>query len=73
MDLSARTTNKEILPLNGEQLETEIRDTLLRAIRQTAITEMTKTIRQKTKLTTVTQIICIVWLTVSSGKNVQQR
>ena len=41
------TNNKEILPQYREQLETEIKDIFLWAIGQNAITEMTKTVRER--------------------------
>ena len=47
LDLSKMTNNKEILPQYREQLETEIKDIFLWAIGQNAITEMTKTVREK--------------------------
>ena len=43
--LSKMTNNKEILPQYRNQLETEINDIFVWAIGQTAITEMTKTVR----------------------------
>ena len=47
LDLSKMTNNKEILPQYRDQLEMEIKDIFLWAIRQNAITEMTKTVREK--------------------------
>ena len=47
IDLSIMTNNKEILPQFPDQLELEIKDKLLWAIGQTAITEMTKTVRER--------------------------
>ena len=47
IDLSIMTNNKEILPQFRDQLELEIKDNLLWAIGQTAITEMTKTVRER--------------------------
>ena len=47
IDLSTMANNKEILPQYRDQLELEIKDVFLWAIGQTAITEMTKTIRQR--------------------------
>ena len=44
--LSIMTNNKEILPFR-DQLELEIKDIFLWAIGQTAITEITKTVREK--------------------------
>ena len=69
LDLSKMTNNKEILPQYREQLETEIKDIFLWAIGgQNAITEMTKTVRERTKLTTVIQTIHIVQTTFYTGK-----
>ena len=53
LDLLKMTNNKEILPQYRYQLETEIKDIFLWVIGQNAITEMTKTVRERTKLTTV--------------------
>ena len=47
LDLSKMTNNKVILPKYREQLETETKDILLWAIGQNAITEMTKTVRER--------------------------
>ena len=47
LDLSKMTNNKEILPQYRDQLETEIKDIFLWAIGQYAITEMTKTVRER--------------------------
>ena len=47
LDLSKMTDNKEILPQYRDQLETEIKDIFLWAIGQNAITEMTKTVRER--------------------------
>ena len=47
IDLSTMTNNKEILPQFRDQLELEIKDKFLWAIGQTAITEMTKTVRER--------------------------
>ena len=47
LDFSKMTNNKEILPQYREQLETEIKDIFLWAIGQNAITEMTKTVRER--------------------------
>ena len=47
LDLSKMTNNKEILPQYCDQLETEIKDIFLWAIGQNAITEMTKTVRER--------------------------
>ena len=41
------TNSKEILPQYREQLELEIQDTFLWAIGQSALTEMTKTVRER--------------------------
>ena len=54
LDLSTMKS-KEILPQYRDQLEAEIKDIFLWAIGQNAITEMTKTVIERTKLTTVTQ------------------
>ena len=47
LDLSKMTNNKEILPQYRDQLETEIKDIFLWAIGQNAITEMTKTVKER--------------------------
>ena len=47
IDLSTMTNSKEILPQNREQLELEIKDTFLWAIGQSALTEMTKMVRER--------------------------
>ena len=47
IDLSAKTNSKEILPQYRDQLEADIKDKYISAIRQNAITEMTKTAREK--------------------------
>ena len=47
IDLSIMTNNKEILPQFRDQLELEKKDIFLWAIGQTAITEMTKTVRER--------------------------
>ena len=47
IDLSIMTNSKEILPKYREQLELEIKDTFLWAIGQSALTEMTKTVRER--------------------------
>ena len=47
LDLSNMTNNKEILPQFRDQLELEIKDIFLWAIGQTALTEMTKTVRER--------------------------
>ena len=47
LDLSTMTNSKEILPQYRDQLETEIKDIFLWAIGQNAITEMTKTVRER--------------------------
>ena len=61
VDLSTMTNSRGILPQYGDQLEAEIKDKFLWAIGQNAITEMTKTVREKrTKLITVTQTVLIV-------------
>ena len=46
-DLSIMTNTKEILPQFRDQLELEINDIFLLAIGQTAITDMTKTVRER--------------------------
>ena len=46
-DLSTMTNNKKILTQYRDQLETEIKDIFIWAIGQNAITEMTKTIRER--------------------------
>ena len=47
IDLSTMTNNKEILPQYRDQLEADIKDIFLWAIGQNAITEMTKTVRER--------------------------
>ena len=47
IDLSIMTNSKEILPQYREQLELEIKDIFLLAIGQSALTEMTKTVRER--------------------------
>ena len=47
LDLSKMTNNKEKLPRYTGQFEMEIRDILLWASGQNAITEMTKTVRER--------------------------
>ena len=47
IDLSTMTNNKEILPQFRDQLELGIKNILLWAIGQTAITEMTKTVQER--------------------------
>ena len=47
LDLSTMTNSKEILPHYRDQLEAEIKDIFLWAIGQNAITEMTKTVRER--------------------------
>ena len=46
-DLSTMTNSKEILPQYRDQLEAEIKDKFLWAIGQNALTEMTKTFRER--------------------------
>ena len=62
------TNSKEILPQYRDQLEAAIKDIFLWAIGQNAITEMTKTFRERTKLTTVTQTIHTIPVTFLPGK-----
>ena len=47
VDMSILTNSKEILPQNRDQLETDIKDIFICAIGQNAITEMTKTVRER--------------------------
>ena len=47
IDLSTMTNSKEILPQYREQLEMDIKDTFLWAIGQSALTEMTKMVRER--------------------------
>ena len=47
LDLSTMTNSKEILPQYRDQLEAEIKDIFLWVIGQNAITEMTKTVRER--------------------------
>ena len=46
-DLSTMPNSKEILPQYHDQLETEVKDIFICAIGQNAITEMTKTARER--------------------------
>ena len=54
IDLSKIINSKEILPQFREQLEEELKDVFIWAIGQSAITEMTKTVREGTKFPTIT-------------------
>ena len=45
IDLSTMTNPREILPQYREQVQAEIRDTLLRSIGQNAMTEKMETVR----------------------------
>ena len=47
IDLSQMVNSKEILPQFRDQLELEIKDTFLWAIGQSALSEMTKTVRER--------------------------
>ena len=47
IDLSTMTNSKEILPQLRDQLELEMKDTLLWAFGQSAQTEMTKTVKKR--------------------------
>ena len=47
IDISPMVNSKELLPQYREQLETEIKDIFLWAIGQNALTEMTKTVRER--------------------------
>ena len=47
IDISTMVNSKEILPQYREQLETEIKDIFFWAIGQNALTEMTKTVRER--------------------------
>ena len=48
IDLSKMTNSKEILPQFRDQLEEEIKDVFIWATGQLAITEMTKTVKERT-------------------------
>ena len=64
-DVSTMTNNKKILPPYGDQLETEIKDIILWAIGQNAVTEMTKRSkreRERAELTIVVQTIHIHYI-----------
>ena len=50
IDLSKLTNSKEKLPRNRDQLEEEIKDVFTWAIGQSAITEMTKTVRKGNRI-----------------------
>ena len=62
------TNNKEILPEYREQLETEIKDKFLWAIGQNAITEITKTVREREPSSLPLKIIHIVQTAFHTGK-----
>ena len=47
LDLSKMTNSKEVLPQYRDQLEEEIKDVFIWAIGQSALTEMTKTVRER--------------------------
>ena len=47
IDLSKMTKPKKVLPQYRDQLEEEIKDVFIWAIGQSALTEMTKTVREK--------------------------
>ena len=47
IDLSKMTNSKETLPQYRDQLEEEIKDVFIWAIGQSALTEMTKTVRER--------------------------
>ena len=47
VDLSTMTHSKEILPQFRERLEEEIKDVFIWTIGQSAVTELTKTVREK--------------------------
>ena len=47
LDLSTKTNSKEILPQYRDHLGREIKDIFLWVIGQSAITEMTKTVRER--------------------------
>ena len=47
IDISQMVNSKEILPQYRDQLETEIKDIFLWAIGRNALTEMTKTVRER--------------------------
>ena len=57
IDLSQMVNPKEILPQFRDQLELEIKDMFLWAIGQSALSEMTKTVRTISQHSTVTQTI----------------
>ena len=47
IDIPTKANSKEILPQYRDQLETEIKDIVSWAIDQSALTEMTKTVRER--------------------------
>ena len=47
IDQTKMTNSKEVLPQYRDQLEEEIKDVFIRAIGQSALTEMTKTLRER--------------------------
>ena len=47
LDLSKMTNSKEVLPQYRDQLEEETKDVFIWAVGQSALTEMTKTVREK--------------------------
>ena len=72
LDLSKMTNNKEILPQYRDQLETEIKDIFLWAIGQNAITEMTKTVREREPSSLpLHKLYTLFRLHFTPGRNVQ--
>ena len=66
-DLATMTNSKEILPQYRDQLEADIKEIFLWAIGQNAITEMTKTVREREPSSlTVTQTVLIIPVTFHS-------
>ena len=72
IDLSTMTNSKEILPQYREQLELEIKDTFLWAIGQSALTETTKTVREREPSTIPLHKLCTLFrLHFTPERNVQ--
>ena len=73
IDLSTMTNSKEILPQYREQLELEIKDTFFWAIGQSALTEMTKTVREREpSILPLHKLYTLVRIQFTPERNVQQ-
>ena len=72
IDLSTMTNSKEILPQFRDQLELEIKDTIIWAIGQSALAEMTKTTREREpSATPLYKLYTLFRLHFTPEKNVQ--